>query len=231
MDRGIHLVFPYLNLKELKENKIMDEQLNDIILEGISAHVANLQLPDPYLRDYYRDEVQRIYWISGPVDESTLDLTKFIIKCNKEDADKPIEERKRILIMIDSPGGSVEVEQSVIGAIKISKTPVYTCCYCTAYSAAADILACGHQRFALPFTNIMFHAGSGRYEGTQAQIDSAKKFFDRINKRVNDEVFSRVNFEPKMIKKLKTDDVYMSEEEALKYGVIDKIIENFEELM
>jgi ATP-dependent Clp protease protease subunit len=209
----------------------MDElELQDLLV-GIPEGVANLQLPDPCLRDHYRDEEQRIYWINGHVDESTLDLVRFIIKCNKEDAGKSIEERKRILVMIDSPGGSVEVEQSIIGAIKISKTPIYTCCYCTAYSAAADILACGHKRFAMPFVNIMFHAGSGRYEGTQAQIDSAKKFFDKMNKRVNDEVFARTNFEPKMVKKLKTEDVYMNEEEALNYGVIDKIVENFEELM
>lgn len=209
----------------------MDElELTDLLV-GMPDGIANMQLPDPCLRDHYRDEEQRVYWLTGHVDESTLDLVKFIIKCNKDDIGKPVEARKRILVMIDSPGGSVEVEQSVIGAIKISKTPVYTCCYCTAYSAAADILACGHKRFALPFTNIMFHAGSGRYEGTQAQIDSAKKFFDNMNKRVNTEVFARTNFEPKMVKKLKTDDVYMNEEEALSYCVIDKIVESFEELM
>lgn len=209
----------------------MDElELQDLLV-GVSEGVANLQLPDPCLRDYYRDEEQRIYWINGQVDESTLDLVKFIIKCNRDDVGKTIEERKRILVMIDSPGGSVEVEQSIIGAMKISKTPVYTCCYCTAYSAAADILACGHKRFALPFTNIMFHAGSGEYKGTQAQIDSAKKFFDKVNKRINDEVFSRVHFEQKIIKKLKTDDVFLNEEEALNYGVIDAIVNNFEEIM
>ena len=209
----------------------MDEvDLQDLVV-GMTEGSANMQLPDPCLRDHYRNEEQRIYWINGQIDESTLDLVKFIIKCNKEDAGKAVEERKRILVMIDSPGGSVEVEQSVIGAMKISKTPVYTCCYCTAYSAAADILACGHKRFAMPFVNIMFHAGSGRYEGTQAQIDSAKKFFDKVNKRINDEVFARTNFEQKIIKKLKTDDVFMNEDEALNYGVIDKIVENIEELM
>jgi ATP-dependent Clp protease protease subunit len=204
--------------------------LEDLLI-GMPKGVANMQLPDPCLRDYYRDEINRIFWIDDCVDQPTLDLVKLIIKCNQEDVGKPLEERKRILVMINSPGGSVEVDQSVLGAMKTSQTPVYTCCYGRAYSAAADILSCGHKRFALPFTNIMFHAGSGKYEGTQAQIDSAKKFFDKVNKRINDEVFSRVNFDKKMIKNLKTDDVYMNEEEALQYGVIDKIIDNFEELM
>jgi ATP-dependent Clp endopeptidase proteolytic subunit ClpP len=198
-------------------------ELENVLL-SIPTSVANLQLPDPNLRDHYVDEQNRIYWIDTQIDDSTLGLVKFIIRCNKEDAGKPSEDRKRILVMIDSPGGSVEVEQSIIGAIKISKTPIWTCCYCTAYSAAADLLACGHKRFALPFVNIMFHAGSGKYEGTQAQIDSAKKFFDKMNKKVNDEVCYRVNFDNKTKKKLKTEDVYMDENEALSFSVIDEVI-------
>lgn len=208
----------------------MDE-LGNLILEGISTSTANLQLPDPCLRDYYRDEEQRIYWVDGEVNASTLDLVKFIIKCNKEDAGKPVEERKRILIMIDSPGGSVEVLGSIIGAIKISKTPVHTCCYCGAYSAAADLLACGHKRFALPMTSIMFHMGSCAYSGSQNDVEKAKKYFDRMGKNIVDYVVSRTKFDNKFLKKLKTDDMYLNEEEALNYGVIDKIIENFEELM
>ena len=98
-------------------------ELENVLL-SIPESVANLQLPDPDLRDYYIDEQNRVYWVDRQIDDSRLGLVKFIIRCNKEDAGKPIEARKRILIMIDSPGGSVEVEQSIIGAIKISKTPV-----------------------------------------------------------------------------------------------------------
>lgn len=200
------------------------------VLVGIPESTANLLLPDPNIRDFYRDEENRVFWLDGAVDAPTLELVKMIIRCNKEDVGKPVQERKRILIMIDSPGGSVEVEQSIIGAIKTSITPVYTCVYCTAYSAAGDLLACGHKRFAMPFTNIMFHAGSGAYQGTQSQIDSAKKFFDKIGKRINDEVFSRVNFDKKTIKKLKTEDIYLTEEEALEMGVIDEIVTNLDTL-
>lgn len=199
------------------------DSLNNVLL-SIPESVANLQLPDPTLRDYYMDEQDRIYWVDSQIDDTTLELVKFIIRCNKEDINKSESDRKRILIMIDSPGGSVEVLTSIIGVIKISKTPIYTCCYCTAFSAAADLLACGHKRFALPHTSMMFHAGSCQYGGTQSQVDSAKKFFDGMGKRVSDEVNSRTNFDAKIIKKMKTDDVYMTEEDALKLGVIDEIV-------
>lgn len=207
----------------------MDELMNSVLL-GIPESIANLQLPDPQLRDYFRDEQDRIYWLDTQIDDSTLDLVKYIFRCNKEDEGKSVEERKRILIMIDSPGGSVEVLASIIGAIKISKTPIHTCCYCTAYSAAADLLACGHKRFALPMTAIMFHAGSACYQGSQNDINKAKKFFDNMGKRVTDEVNSRTKFDAKFLRKLKTDDMYMDEEEALKLEVIDEIIDDLSKL-
>ena len=207
----------------------MDELLGNVLL-GIPEATANLQLPDPELRDYYRDEQKRIYWLDSQIDCSTLDLVKYIFRCNAEDKDIPEERRQRILIMIDSPGGSVEVLSSIIGAMKTSKTPIHTCCYCTAYSAAADLLACGHMRYALPMTSMMFHAGSCGYSGTQAQVDSAKKFFDNMGKRITTEVNSRTDFDNKFLRKLKTDDMYMNEEEALTYGVIDEIVEDFNKL-
>ena len=160
-------------------------ELENVLL-SIPQSVANLQLPDPELRNYYLDEQDRIYWVDTQIDNTTLELIKYIVRCNKEDAGKPVEERKRILVMIDSPGGSVEVLSSIIGTIKISKTPVWTCCYCTAYSAAADLLTCGHKRFALPMTSMMFHAGSACYQGSQNDINSAKKFFDGMGKRVTE---------------------------------------------
>lgn len=207
----------------------MDELLGNVLV-GIPESVANLQLPDPQLRDHFRDEQDRIYWLDSQIDDTTLDLIKFIFRCNKEDEGKPVEERKRILVMIDSPGGSVEVLASILGAMKISKTPVYTCCYCTAFSAAADLLACGHKRFALPMTAIMFHAGSACYQGSQNDINKAKKFFDGMGKRVTDEVNSRTKFDTKFLRKLKTDDMYMNEEEALELGVIDEIVNDLNKL-
>ncbi len=204
-------------------------ELENVLL-SIPESVATLQLPDVGLRDHYQNEQDRVYILDTAIDDTTLELVKYIIRCNKEDAGKPVEDRKRILVMIDSPGGSVEVLASLIGVIKVSKTPVWTCCYCTAYSAAADLLACGHKRFALPMTSMMFHAGSACYMGSQNDINSAKKFFDGIGKRVSDEVNSRTKFDNKFLKKLKTDDMYMNEEEALKYGVIDDILTELDTL-
>lgn len=201
------------------------------LLEHIPKDVSNLQLPNPVLLDFYRDDQDRIYWVDDKIDDTTLGLVRLIIKYNREDKGKPVAERKPITIMIDSPGGSVEVLLAIIKAISISKTPVRTVCYCTAYSAAADLLACGHKglRYALPGTNIMMHAGSCAYQGTAQQVEAAKKFYDAMDKRVLEHVYSRTNIDSKTQRKMK-DDYYMTEEDALKFGIIDSIVTDFDEL-
>ena len=202
------------------------------LLVGIPESVANLQLPDPTLRQYYIEEHDRIFWVDTQIDANTLELVKMIMRCNKEDKGKPAEERKPITIFIDSPGGSVEVLLSIIKAIEISKTPVKTVCYCTAYSAAADLLASGHSglRYCMPGTNVMMHAGSCAYQGTASQVDAAKKFYDAMGKKVTDHVYSRTDIDTKTQKKMK-DDYYMTAEDALKLGIVDHIVSDFDEIM
>ena len=177
--------------------------MNDLenMIFSIPEHVANLQLPDPSLRDYYQDEQDRVFWVTTSIDDGLLDLVKMIMKCNKEDKDKPIEERTPIKVFIDSPGGDVLALYTTIKAIEISKTPVYTINYCTAFSAAADLLAAGHKRYALPGTSAMVHSGSCMYGGTVEQAESMKKHFDRLGKKITDYFLAHTKVDPKMFKK------------------------------
>ena len=134
------------------------EELNDLLL-GIPETIANLQLPDPNLRQQYLDEQNRIFWVDDAINENLLELVKMILRCNKEDKGKPVEERVPIKVFIDSPGGDVQALWTTIKTIEISKTPIWTVNYCTAYSAAGDLVASGHRRFALPETNYILHNG------------------------------------------------------------------------
>jgi ATP-dependent Clp protease protease subunit len=205
----------------------MEETLGNLLV-GIPDSVANLQLPDPILRDMYRDEQERIFWVDSQINDNLLELVKMIIRCNKEDKNKPVEERVPIKVFIDSPGGDVCALWTTIKAIEISKTPVYTINYCTAYSAAGDLLAAGHKRFALPGTTVMIHSGSCMYGGTMEQAESMKKYFDKLGKKVTDYFLSHTKVEPKVYKRKAPSDWYMDEDEALEYGLIDEIITNLD---
>ena len=200
------------------------------LLIGIPEQVANMQLPDPDLRDYYRDQEDRIFWLDGDVNETTLDFVKMIIRCNREDKGKPADERKPIKLMIDSGGGDVQVMLAVIKAMNISKTPVWTINYCNAMSAAGNILVAGHKRYSMPGCIVMVHSGSCSYGGTLEQAESMKKYGDALVKRANDEFLSRTKIDAKKLKKKGASDWYLDENEALECGIIDAIITDFDEV-
>lgn len=204
-------------------------ELNGILV-GIPKETANMQLPDPDLRDFYRDEQDRIFWLSEAVEDCAEDLIKLIMRCNKEDKGISVEERQPIKIFIDSPGGDVIFMNSIIKAIEISKTPVWTINYCTAYSAASLILAAGHKRYALPGSHVLVHNGYCSYSGEASQVESTKKYFDKLNKVINEWFLSKTNIDPKAYKKKAISDWFMTAEESLENGIVDRIIEDFDEI-
>lgn len=211
----------------------MGETINSMlngILVGVPEATANLQLPDPDLRNFYRDEEDRVFWLDDSVGDCATDLIKMIIRCNKEDKGKDAQDRKPIKIFIDSPGGDVTFMWSIIRAIEISKTPVWTINYCTAYSAAAEILASGHVRLAFPGSHVMIHLGSCAYSGDAANVEATKKYFDALSKKTVDHLLERTKIEPKMFKKKTLTDWFLNEDDALNNGIVDRIITDFDEI-
>ena len=204
----------------------MEELKN--VLDGVPEAIMDVTLPAPFLRDYYRDEAERVYWVDDEINASLLDLVKMIMRCNKEDTNKPVEERTPIKVFIDSPGGDICALWTTIKAIEMSKTPVYTINYCTAYSAAADLLASGHKRYALPGTNAMVHSGSCVFGGTMEQAENMKKHFDKLGKKITDYFLAHTKVDPKVFKKKAPADWYFDEQEMLDNGLIDEIVTDFD---
>lgn len=209
----------------------MEEYTTEALEVCVPNDLANLQLPDPTLLQYYKDVRDRIYWLDGEVCADTLDIVKAIMTHNHEDAGIPVNERKPIKIMIDSGGGSVQVMWSIINAIKISETPVWTIVYCSAMSAAAHILAAGHRRFAFPGSVILVHSGSISIDGDVEKVESAKRYYDGVSKSANALLVADTKIVPRDLKNKGSRDWYMTAEEALARGVVDSIVSDFKEVM
>lgn len=205
----------------------MDDLMSNILI-GVPESVANLQLPDPDLRDFYRDEQDRIYRLNHELTDADLALVNMILKCNQEDKDKPVEERKPIKVYISSPGGDVVTLWTIIQAIQHSKTPVQTVNISYAYSAAAEILVAGHKRYSLPGTQTMFHRGSAFYGGEQSTVESMQKHFTGLENKLRDFLLSHTKIDPKVYKKKASSDIYMDENDCLKNGVVDEILYDYD---
>lgn len=155
----------------------------------IPKSVENLQLPDPDLLHQYEDEEARRIYLEGtigteddPMNDNSIGIVKRILRYNREDKGLSLEERKPIMLYIDSPGGDVTGALVLCHIIMMSKTPVYTVNMCACFSASGVILACGHKRFALKGSSVLIHSGSTYLGGTREQADSAKKFVDKSDK-------------------------------------------------
>lgn len=204
------------------------------LLDGVTINLdslANMKLPDPGLVEYYSDLQNRVYRLQGDVDDSLLSLINMIMKCNMEDAGVPVEERKPIKVFINSNGGDAVIAWSVIQAIRTSKTPVWTIAFPYAYSAAADILTAGHKRFTIRGGQCMFHTGSGVYFGEQSTIESAKKHNDKLLRKLKDFILEHTNIPARVYNAKASSDIWYDDEDMLKNGVVDRIIEDFDEIM
>ena len=204
---------------------------NNIFTVEIPSSVANLQLPDPALLDYYRDSNERVHWLDGEVDDSTLDLVRAIIRYNKEDEGLSAENRRPVKIFINTIGGDVQVMWSLINAMKISVTPIYTIVYCNALSAGAHILAAGHKRFAMPGSTILIHSGSCQYTGDAEKVESAKRYYDSIGKKANDALLVDTHITARDLKRKGASDWYIGAEDAVALGIVDAIVSDLCEVM
>lgn len=198
------------------------------ILDGVPEEVVDMTLPSPFLRDYYRDEAERVYWVDDEINDDLLELVKTIIRCNREDKGLAVDARKPIKIFISSPGGETQAMWSAMQAIQTSKTPCYTINFSYAYSAAAELLIAGHKRFALKGSTTMIHRGSCFIGGEQSVVESTQKYMKAMDQKYQDFLLSHTKIDPKAYKKKASADMFFDEYEALENGIIDVVVENFD---
>lgn len=201
----------------------MNANVNGMLV-AIPESIENLQLPNPDLLTYYKDEQDRVLWIEGEIGDGLFELSKMILRYNMEDKDIPVEERKPIKIFINSPGGDLDSTLAFIGLMNISKTPIWTVDACWAYSAAGLILMAGHKRYALPNTECLIHSGSGQLGGSYEQTTEQMKNYKYLVDKMRDFILSKTKIDQKLFKKNSQKDWYIYDNDMLELGIVDEII-------
>jgi ATP-dependent Clp protease protease subunit len=137
------------------------------------------------------------------------------------------EDEKPITMYINSPGGSITAGQAVIDTMDFIKSPVHTVCVGQCASMAAVILACGVKghRGALRSSRILIHqpwmGGAG---GQQSDVELQAKELKRMRESIEERLASQTG---QTIAKIHTDcerDYIMTADEALTYGIVDKVV-------
>lgn len=197
----------------------------------IPESIENLQLPNPSLATYWRNEDERIFWIEDEITSDLFEFSKQIVRFNKEDKGVSVEDRKPIKFFIDSPGGDLDATLAFIGLIGISKTPIWTINAGSAYSGAGLILMSGHKRFALPNSQALIHTGSGSLGGTYDQTTEQMKNYKQLIEKMKSFILSHTNIDQKLFNKNKSKDWYITTDEQLSLGIVDKIVDDLDEIL
>ncbi len=166
---------------------------------------------------------ERIIFLGGPIDEDVANIV--IAQLLFLESEDP---KKDISLYINSPGGMITAGLAILDTMNHVKPDVSTVCVGMAASMGAVILSAGKKgkRFALPNAEIMIHQPHGGIEGQATDIEIAAKRILK-NRETTNKILSKNSGQP--LSKIEKDvdrDFFMSAEEALKYGIIDKVYKN-----
>lgn len=177
------------------------------------------------LDELYDRECRTIY-INNIIDESTSEsITYMIMKYNRDDKGKSIENRKPIFIYINSLGGSVSDGFAIIDAVVASKTPVYTVNIGTSYSMGFLIFLSGTKRYATINSTFLCHEGSSSVYDTMSKAKDRMEFENnQMEKHIMDYVLSRTHISESLYQEQYRKEWYMYPEEAKKLGVVTDIV-------
>jgi len=171
---------------------------------------------------YSRLLKDRIIFLGEVIEEHLANLVVAqMLFLESEDPEKDIS------LYINSPGGSVTAGLGIYDTMQYIKCPVSTICVGQAASMAAVLLAAGTEgkRIALPNSRIMLHQPLGGVQGQATDIEIHAREIKNIRDRLNQIIANHTNQDIEKVARDTDRDFFMSAEEALSYGIVDKVIE------
>ena len=172
---------------------------------------------------YSRLLKERIIFITGPIDDNIASLicAQFLFL----ESENP---KKEISFYINSPGGIVWSGLAMYDTMQYISSKIMTICIGQAASAGSLLLTAGEKgmRFSLPNSRIMVHQPSGGYQGQVTDIEIQTKEIIKTKKRLNQIYAKHTGKDIKEVELVMERDRYFSPDEAIKFGLIDKIVEN-----
>lgn len=162
-----------------------------------------------------------IIFLGGQIDDLQADIViATLLFMDSQDPEKDIS------LYINSPGGSVTAGLAIYDTLKYVNADICTICVGQATSAAALILSSGTKgkRYALPHSRMMLHQPWGGAGGQATDIQIQAKEINRLKQQLNQILADNTGKPIEQIEKDVQRDFYLSPEDAIEYGLIDKIL-------
>jgi len=172
---------------------------------------------------YSRLLKERVVFLVGPVDEGTANLVVAqMLFLESENPDKDIH------FYINSPGGSIAAGMAIYDTMQFIKPDVSTLCIGMAASMGAFLLAAGAKgkRFVLPNSTVLIHQPLGGFQGQASDIEIHAKFILALRERLNRLMALHTGKSVEEISRDTDRDNFLTAEEAVTYGLVDKVLQN-----
>lgn len=170
---------------------------------------------------YSRLLKERVIFLVGPVNDMTANLVVAqLLFLEAENPDKDIS------LYINSPGGSVTAGMSIYDTMQFIKPDVNTLCIGQAASMGAFLLAAGAKgkRFSLPNSRVMIHQPSGGFQGQSSDIEIHAKEILYLREKLNTILAHHTGKTADEIDRDTERDNFMSAEQSVEYGIIDRVL-------
>jgi ATP-dependent Clp protease protease subunit len=170
---------------------------------------------------YSRLLKERVVFLVGPVNEMTANVVVAqLLFLESENPDKDIS------LYINSPGGSVTAGMAIYDTMQFIKPDVSTLCIGQAASMGALLLTAGAEgkRYSLPNSRMMIHQPLGGFQGQASDIEIHAKEILFLRERLNAILAKHTGQTVKAIEKDTDRDNFMSADQSVKYGLIDKVL-------
>jgi len=172
---------------------------------------------------YSRLLKERIIFVTGPIDDNVASVVSAqLLFLESQD------QNKEIFMYINSPGGVVSSGLAMYDTMQYIKPDVSTVCIGQAASAGSLLLMAGAKgkRISLPHSKIMIHQPSGGYSGQATDIQIHAQEIQRTKRTLNELYVKHCGKDLKTVEDAMERDNYMNPDQALEFGLIDKIVES-----
>lgn len=244
LDNNVNAAEPEGEVRKLVLDGSVLEQIAGLAAQRVSpistTFAVNLSNREfSHLQEYY----DRRLYLYGVIDSlgdyaellhstAATDIVESIMNINRADANIPKSEREPIMLYINSPGGSPVEGFAIVEAIKASKTPVTTINMGQWSSMAFLIGITGHLRLSLPNMTFLLHDGWNLMSNSSNKVRDRARFDARYEKKViREHVLKYTKLSKQEYKKRAREEFYMLTDDALKYGVIDQIITDINDIL
>ena len=172
------------------------------------------------------DEYNRVLLLNTDIDGDVIHtLVYSILRYNRMDKKIPPNDRKPIILYLNSLGGDVSAGLSLVDSIKLSRTPIYTVNLGVCYSMALYVFMAGHKRYSLPHSEYLLHEGQlSGWDATNKLRDLVEFHTCQVEKKIKNIVLNNSMIDSETYDKNIRKEWYFLPEEGKVLGIVDYII-------